>query len=296
MVVKGRVNQVLQRFGVGLVRAETLSRYHELNEAEEQAQRRTARRARRAAAEQKRPAARRQRQRLALPADMQDGFEQIWPQVLDRTMTSSSKAYHLHHATKYVVAHDIPGDIVECGVWRGGSMLTVALTLLTLGVTDRDLHLFDTFTGMSEPTDRDVGVASRKLASDMLKDSGRRSKLWAEASLEDVRVGFEEIDYPSERVHFVPGLVEETIPDRAPEQISLLRLDTDWYESTKHELEHLYSRLSPGGVLIIDDYGSWRGSKDATDEFLAATHEPLLLSRIGQGRAAVKPRLAGRLG
>jgi hypothetical protein len=75
------------------------------------------------------------------------------------------------------------------------------------------------------------------------------------------------IHYPASRIHFVKGKVEETIPDRAPEGIALLKLDTDWYESTKHELSHLYPRLTVGGVLIIDDYSWWRGAGEATDEY-----------------------------
>jgi O-methyltransferase len=86
----------------------------------------------------------------------------------------------------------------------------------------------------------------------------------------------------------VKGLVEETVPDQAPSQISLVRLDTDWYESTKHELEHLYERLTPGGVLIIDDYDYWEGSRKAVDEFMAETGARLLLVPIDTGRIAIK--------
>ncbi|MFC7470447.1 TylF/MycF/NovP-related O-methyltransferase [Actinomadura keratinilytica] len=95
--------------------------------------------------------------------------------------------------------------------------------------------------------------------------------------------------YPKERLHYVQGLVEKTVPAEAPEQISVLRLDTDWYASTRHELEHLYPRLVSGGVLLIDDYGYWQGSRRAVDEFLEATGERLLLLRMDEGRIAVKP-------
>jgi O-methyltransferase len=113
--------------------------------------------------------------------------------------------------------------------------------------------------------------------------------MWAIASLDDVKAGFENVDYPADKVHYVVGKVEATIPDELPERIAILRLDTDFYESTKHELAHAYSRLSPGGVLIIDDYGYWAGSRKATDEFLATLDEPLLLHRMGCGRIGVKP-------
>ena len=111
------------------------------------------------------------------------------------------------------------------------------------------------------------------------------------ATLDDVKDGFSAVDYPGDRVHFVPGRVEDTVPEHAPEGIAILRLDTDWYESTKHELTHLYSRLAPGGVLIIDDYGTWHGAKEATDEFLEKTGEPLLLTRVARAAVAVKPGL-----
>jgi hypothetical protein len=113
--------------------------------------------------------------------------------------------------------------------------------------------------------------------------------VWAYASLEDVQEGLAAIPYPSGRIHYVKGKVEDTIPEQAPEQISILRLDTDWYASTKHELEQLYDRLSPGGVLLIDDYGWWRGSRQAVDEFLEETGARLLLLRMAEGRIAIKP-------
>jgi O-methyltransferase len=96
--------------------------------------------------------------------------------------------------------------------------------------------------------------------------------------------------YDAARLHFVKGKVEDTLPAEAPPQICLLRLDTDWYESTRHELRHLYPRLARGGVLIIDDYGHWQGARQATDEYLAEQRIPLLLNRIDYGaRIALKP-------
>lgn len=230
----------------------------------------------------------------ALPADYDPDTREIWELVRERTMTGHPKVHFLVEAVRYVVRHDIPGAMLECGVWRGGSMLTVAHTLQRLGVTDRDLYLFDTFSGMSEPTERDLHIVQGRTAEEML-DRRTGAPIWEPATLEDVRAGFAEIDYPAERLHFVPGKVEDTIPEGAPDQIALLRLDTDWYESTRHEFTHLYDRLAPGGVLVIDDYGSWQGSKDATDEFLDETGEPLLLVRVGRGRVAIKPGLTSKV-
>jgi O-methyltransferase len=217
--------------------------------------------------------------------------KQLIQRVKRRTMTTPEKLYGLIQATRYISAHDIPGAVVECGVWRGGSMQTVAYTLLEAGESERDLHLFDTFEGMPEnPSDIDRRTfAGGETAAELLAVSDRSAKIWAYAPFEDVHAAMDETGYPTERIHYHRGLVEETVPGEAPERISILRLDTDWYESTRHELEHLYDRLSPGGVLIIDDYGGWAGSRKATDEFLDKTRAPLLLLPISGGRIAVKP-------
>ena len=225
---------------------------------------------------------------LSFPDDYDEEAKEIIRAVKPYTMTSHEKLNALIYAVRYVVRHNIPGDIVECGVWRGGSMQAVAKTLLSSGVKDRDLHLFDTFEGMSEPTAEDVRGRDGKSAAELLATHSKDRAVWAMAGLEDVQEGLRAIPYPSDRLHFVRGKVEDTVPGNAPEQISILRLDTDWYTSTKHELEHLYSRLVSGGVLLLDDYGYWEGAKQAVDEFLEETGEQLLLLRMASGRIAVK--------
>lgn len=205
------------------------------------------------------------------------------------TMTSHDKLHALIAATRYVHQHKIDGAVVECGVWRGGSMHAVARTLDAFGDHSRDLHLFDTFEGMPPPGEKDRRHDGR--SAEALLGAAKSDKDWVKAiaSLEDVKQGFENVPYPSERVHYHQGMVEEMIPEGAPEKIAILRLDTDWYASTRHELKHLYPRLVSGGVLIIDDYGWWQGSREATEEFLEETGERLLLVRAGTGRICVKP-------
>ena len=190
--------------------------------------------------------------------------------VKPRTMTSYARIFALVVATRYVVDQRVAGHVVECGV------------------SDRELHLFDTFEGMPPPTTEDRRIKGAP-ASELLASRARTENIWAIAGLDDVRAGMAETDYPTDRVHYHPGLVQATIPGDAPEQIALLRLDTDWYASTLHELDHLYDRLVPGGVLIIDDYDYWEGSRQATDEFLAASGARLLLVPIDTARVAVKP-------
>ncbi len=225
---------------------------------------------------------------LAFPADYDDEAKEIIRAVKPYSMTSPERLNAFILATRHIARHNIPGDIVECGVWRGGSMQACARTLLAAGETGRDLYLFDTYEGMTPPTAEDLRRDGRP-AQELLDAQGKDRPIWAVASLEDVKAGFDTVPYPKERVHYVRGRVEDTVPGQAPEQISILRLDTDWYASTKHELEHLYSRLVSGGVLLIDDYGYWQGSRQAVDEFLDKTGEQLLLLRMDEGRIAVKP-------
>jgi O-methyltransferase len=204
------------------------------------------------------------------------------------TMTSREKLFALIVAVRYVVDQAIEGEIVECGVWRGGSMQAIARVLAARGDTSRELHLFDTFEGMPPPGAEDVKHGGPP-AAQLLRERPRTHNVWAVADLEDVRAGMARVPYPAERIHYHPGLVEDTIPGAAPERIALLRLDTDWYASTRHELEHLYDRVSSGGVVIIDDYDYWDGSRKAVDEFMAATGARLLLAPMGSGRIAIKP-------
>jgi hypothetical protein len=225
----------------------------------------------------------------AFPFDFDEADKELYRRVDSYTMTTPPRVYALVRAVEYVVARGVPGAIVECGVWRGGSMMAAALTLLRLGVTDRELYLYDTFAGMPPPSEADT-TRSGVRAADLLAQEDEDSHIWAIASFADVRAAVLSVGYPEQRIHFVEGLVEDTLPAAAPEEIALLRLDTDWYESTKHELEQLYPRLAPGGVLILDDYGHWQGSRRAVDEYLAENRISLLLNRVdGTARIAVKP-------
>jgi hypothetical protein len=238
--------------------------------------------------EKARSPAKRARRRQPLPRFYDDEVRAVIRSVRPWTMTSDEKLFALVVAVRYVVDHGIRGDIVECGVWRGGSMQAIARVLAARGVIDRELHLFDTFEGMPPPTAQDVRQGGPP-AAELLATRAKTAKVWAVADLEDVRAGMAQVPYPANRIHYHRGLVEETIPGGAPARIALLRLDTDWYASTKHELEHLYDRVSSGGVVIIDDYDYWEGSRKAVDEFVARTRARLLLAPMGSGRIAIKP-------
>lgn len=212
---------------------------------------------------------------------MSDADRRTWARVAPYTMTSQARVLALCDAVRYIDDNQIAGAIVECGVWRGGSMMAATLTLRSV----RELYLFDTFAGMPPPSEHDARYDGTP-ADDLLRVD---EQTVARASLDDVMANVLGTGYTG-NVQFIPGKVEDTIPTQAPDRIALLRLDTDWYESTRHELEHLYPRLVPNGVLIIDDYGHWDGARRAVDEYVATLPLRPLLHRIDYtGRLAIKP-------
>ena len=224
--------------------------------------------------------------------DIQDeAFWEIFNACKPYTMTSVERMYALYNSVNYVLDNNIQGDFVECGVWRGGSSMLLALALKKRNITDRKIYLFDTFEGMSEPTENDVdltGSDADKLLNQTKHD--KENSVWCLASLEDVQANLNLTKYPAENIIYVKGKVEDTIPAKSPQSIALLRLDTDWYESTKHELIHLYPLLRSKGVMIIDDYGHWAGCRKATDEYFQEKEFKILLNRIDYtGRLMIKP-------
>lgn len=223
--------------------------------------------------------------------DVTGSVLEVVSDVAPYTMTSPARLVSLCDAVEHITQNQVPGDIVECGVWRGGSMMAVARSLVRLKDSSRTLWLYDTFDGMSEPDEDDVdltGNAARHLLDEQSMEDPL--SIWCRSPFDEVRRNLESTGYGLDNMRFVAGMVEETIPASLPERISLLRLDTDWYESTLHELTHLYPRLSPGGVLIIDDYGHWQGCRRAVDEYFASQGVSIFLHRIDYtGRLAIKP-------
>ena len=227
-----------------------------------------------------------------LPAEARDTERAIIDRVTPFTMTSSERIWSLLRAIRYVHERPIPGAIVECGVWRGGSMMAAALQLRELNATDRELWLYDTYTGMTSPTAEDREATSGVTAEQLLAetDEGDGNNVWCIADEDDVRANMTSTDYPPHHLHFIKGDVTETLTRARPETIALLRLDTDWYASTKAELELLYSRLVPGGVCILDDYGHWEGARQAVDEYFRSNPPRPLMTPIDySGRVFVKP-------
>jgi O-methyltransferase len=231
-----------------------------------------------------------QNQLRAGMSNLEPEFLALYEQCRQYTMTSWERLYALYKAVQYTVENRIPGDLVECGVWRGGSMKLVAHVLHSLGDTNRTLFLYDTFEGMTEPDPAvDVDFSGNEAVNDW-REVQRRGVKWAYAPVEEVHEILVTSGYPMEKVKLVKGPVQETIPATIPASIALLRLDTDWYSSTKHEMEHLYPKLSPQGVLILDDHGHYRGARRGVDEYLSKLDKKPLLQRIDYScRLAIKP-------
>ncbi len=222
------------------------------------------------------------------PIEFDEAEKEILARVLSEglTMVSPERLWATAMACKHAIERNIPGDFVECGVWRGGNSI-VAASLFKLHKQDRRVFLFDTFEGMTDPSAEDKVICSGEDAADGL-DAHRES---LRASLEHVQRNFADFGLTGDKIVFVKGDVTKTLDERVnlPEKISVLRLDTDWYDSTRKELEVLYPRLSIGGAIILDDYGFWAGSKQAVDEYFTKHgNRPFFQYTDAAGRAGVK--------
>lgn len=216
-------------------------------------------------------------------------FVSLYEECKPFTMVPPGRSLGLYKALEYLASAKIEGDIVECGVWRGGQSMMAARVFKDAGDTDRTLWLYDTFAGMSEPTELDMQAKGGIPADAEWKEAQRDTHNdWCYAPLEDVQRNMRSTGYPEERIRYVQGKVEDTIPATLPSKIALLRLDTDWYESTKHELTHLFPLLVEGGVLVIDDYQFWAGAKKAVDEYLSEQNVRIALLDVNGGKFGVK--------
>lgn len=205
-----------------------------------------------------------------------DAFRAI---VSPYTMTTTERVDCLFSCMEQIRIQQIPGDYVECGVWRGGNILGMMRYLEWYNHTTPTVWLYDTFSGMTAPGPDDIDLHNQN-AADILSD------VLCLNSLEDVQRTLSTSQYPSERVRYVVGDVCNTlrVADNVPDRIALLRLDTDWYESTKIELEVLWDRLAVGAPCIIDDFGHWQGCSKAVREFFDARecqHEAILIDYTG---------------
>lgn len=215
--------------------------------------------------------------------DEEDEIKRAIQRVKDHTMTSFEQLASLWQQVRYADRYRLDGNFVECGVWRGGCVGMMALAHLRSSTPPaRHLHLFDSFEGLPEPK----AEADGKMAVEYAKDrAGGKLVSIGECvgTLEENRALLEQrLGYPRSLLHYHRGWFQHSVPERAPElgPIALLRLDGDWYESTKVCLEHLYPKVVKGGVVVIDDYGYWEGCRTAVDEFIQKQKDPILLSHV----------------
>jgi predicted O-methyltransferase YrrM len=217
-----------------------------------------------------------------MPKDLQadEAFMEVYRTCKPFTMTSPERMYSLHRAVEYLVKNNIQGDFVECGVWKGGSSMVMAKALMQHGQR-RKLYLYDTYEGMAEPTSTDRDLDGNP-AAELLDQSDKSvsHSVWCYSALDEVKSNLQSTGYDSDSIFFVKGKVEDTIPATIPGPIALLRLDTDWFDSTYHELVHLYPLLVKGGILIIDDYGHWQGARKAVDQYFNENHIVPMMYRI----------------
>lgn len=209
------------------------------------------------------------------------------------TMASRERLVATINACKHAVLSKTDGDFVECGVWRGGNSIAAKLTFENYG-SDKQVWLFDTFAGMTAPTEADTSSFSERSTAERFREAQKGTHTdWCYASIDDVRSNLEKAGIDLTGVRLVEGDVRKTLGEREnlPERISVLRLDTDFYDSTKVELETLYPRLSIGGSLLIDDFGHWDGARRAVEEYFDTFppgSRPLLHFTDYTGRMAVK--------
>jgi O-methyltransferase len=205
--------------------------------------------------------------------------------VRRHTMTSPARCKHLWNTCNQVIDERVDGDFVECGVWKGGSAGLMGLVLKFRGET-RAIHLFDSFEGLPEPTIEDGARAAEY-------SGGRASG--ALQSVDKCRAGSEEVrdflfgqlDLDDKLVKFHVGWFQDSVPKIAPTlgPISILRLDGDWYESTRICLEFLYPLVSSGGIVILDDYYCWQGCAKAAEEFRSRSAIKSPIHRIDRDAA-----------
>lgn len=223
--------------------------------------------------------------------DISDFEWETWSDAEPYTAITAEGIVTVIRAVEHIINSGVPGDVVECGVWRGGTAMAVCRSFKQFGDSHRRLFLYDTFEGMTQPTDVDVYCDGRS-ATEMLADSPRSAterNTWVYAPIDMARSNILRTGISPERVEFVRGPVEHTLPTIAPERIALILLATEWYESTLHELRHLYPRLSAGGILVTADYGIWEGARRAVNEFFGGSRP--FLTRVDTAmRVAVKPR------
>lgn len=202
-----------------------------------------------------------------------NNFEKYYQICKKESLNVSKERFvSLYQSINYIYKNNIEGDFVECGVFMGGSAMMVSFAISEFenaNDAQKKLWLYDTFEGMANPSIHDENILNEKAIIELKNKTKKENSkdIWAYSSINYVKENIRKTNIKTERIKYIEGLVEETLNIHRPKKIALLRLDTDFYESTKIELEKLYPLLEIGGVIIIDDYGHWKGCKKAVDEY-----------------------------
>ena len=213
--------------------------------------------------------------------------------VRNNTMVSHAGLFSLYQQALFCEQQGITGDFVECGVWKGGSVGLMALVNLKHGSSRRHIHLFDSFEEICEPDEEVDGQRAVTEAMTWAKKGGAKGRLVPLTGIYDQFGGpgtiqenenllNDKIGYDSPYIHYHKGWFQHTLPEQHQDigKIAILRIDADWYASTKICLDHLFDKVVSGGFVIIDDYGTYDGCKKAVDEFLAGLPKPLYLNHV----------------
>jgi len=221
--------------------------------------------------------------------DIEKKFFSCFDKCQKYSKLSIERMYAIYKAVLYINKSNTPGALVECGIWKGGSAMMMALTLKRLEKENKKIYLYDTYEGMAKPGKQDISFSGKKAIKSWEQQKHIDHNDWCYSPLKEVKRNLYSTGYPEKNLIFVKGKVENTLPKTAPQKISLLHLDTDWYSPTYHELFHLFPKLSKNGVLIIDDYGHWKGAKKAVDKYFEENKIKILLNRSDYtGRIGIK--------
>lgn len=187
-------------------------------------------------------------------------LDRMHPDRTPDTMSERSTLDHLHDCVDTVLDEEVPGDLIETGVWKGGLTVLMRGVLQAHGAVDRVVWVADSFEGLPEPDPR---AALADAIGYFLMEPIDRLRI----AQDRVESTFRKHGLLDEQVRFLPGWFADTLPSAPIDRLAVLRLDGDWYDSTKCALEALYPRLSPGGFVVIDDYGLPLGCRQAVDEY-----------------------------
>ena len=181
-----------------------------------------------------------------------------WPAYAD-SMIGMKRMDNIDFCVSDTIKNNVPGDLIETGVWRGGSVILMRAILKDAGITDKTVWVADSFEGLPKPD-------AEKYAADKNDDHYTLSAVLA-ISLEQVKYNFEKYGLLDEQVKFLKGWFKDTLPTAPITQLSVLRLDGDMYESTINAMDNLYPKLSKGGYIIVDDYSAVEGCKLAIHDY-----------------------------